>query len=130
MVMAVELTDDIRNAVKGMLTAAPKPKIPTRQYIGERSTRASKNPWAGGFKSDALGVSPDQIPEAREKLAKAGVNVDFDRRTGAAIVESERHYQQIAKASGLKTGRDGYDNIKSGRDAVRGREAMMRSLLG
>lgn len=110
------LNDDIRNALRKQLCA--KPDVPRHSH---KQRRTSAGLWARPFHSDALGVSPDQIGEATEALRKQGVMADFDKE-GRCIITSDKQYQQVAKACGLKTGRDGYDNVQSGRDNERGRQ--------
>lgn len=105
--MGTQLTDDIRAAIKQQLTSPPRPGTTTRKFIGKPAERRRRNPWAGGFRSDALGVNPEQIPQARAALRAAGVYVDYDEN-GCAILESERQYKDVAKASGMWSGRDGF----------------------
>lgn len=130
--MNEETKNALLSASRALLTAAPKPEKAerTRKII-------RRNPWAGGFKSDALGVSPDQIKEAREELAKQGVSCEFDEKTGAAIIESSRHYRDVAKACGIFTGRDGYQvrdseghAIGTGRQRELAKRDLHRSLFG
>lgn len=64
--------------------------------------------WSRPFASDALGVLPSQASEAEEEMRRMGVPTEFDRKTGQAIITSEEHFRNVAKASGLFTGRDGY----------------------
>lgn len=113
--------DAIRAAVRAQLTAKPEPP----KDHGNRKRRTTAGLWVRPFHSDALGVNPDQIPEAREALRAQGIMADFDK-DGRCIVTSEKQYQQIAKACGLKTGRDGYDNTKTGRDLQRERDEFRR----
>lgn len=98
----MKLDDELRAAIRGQLTALPK--------SGRKSRDRRCDAWRTGLgvRSDALGVGIEQIPRARAELAKMGVNCDFDPRTGAAIVTSSHHYRQVAKASGLFCGRDGF----------------------
>ncbi len=56
-----------------------------------------------GFKplhSEALGVHPDQIPEAIEVAKRKGVPTEFDR-TGRPIFTSSRHFREYAKKHGF-----------------------------
>ena len=133
----VKLDDSIRAAIHNMLTARPKPKIPTRHVLsGSSSRRKTAGLWVKPFESDALGVNPDQIKEASEALRRAGVPVDFNEKTGAAIITSDKQYRAVAKAVGLFNGRDGYgvpnengDHMPTGREPVRLREEFRRRLL-
>lgn len=98
----MKLDNELRAAIRGQLTALPK--------RGRKSRDRRCDAWRTGMgvRSDALGVGIDQIPRAREELKRQGVNCDFDQRTGAAIVTSSHHYRQVARASGLFCGRDGF----------------------
>jgi hypothetical protein len=133
----VKLDDTIRAAIHNMLTARPKPKIPTRHLLHASSPRQKKaGLWARPFESDALGVNPDQIPQAAEALRKAGLAVDFNEKTGAAIITSDKQYRDVAKAVGIFNGRDGYgipnengDHMPTGREPVRLREEFRRRML-
>jgi len=100
-------TSSILAAAKKIMTGRPAPGLPIRKIIGKPAKRRRGNPWAGGYRSDALGVNPDQIPEARAALRAQGVCVEFDK-DGCAIMESERQYKDVARATGMWTGRDGF----------------------
>lgn len=134
---SVKLDDTIRAAIKNLLTARPKPKIPTRHILHPSAPRGKKaGLWSKPFESDALGVNPDQIAQASESLRKAGLAVDFNEKTGAAIITSDKQYRAVAKAVGLFNGRDGYgvpnengDHMPTGREPVRLREEFRRRLL-
>ncbi|GIW60070.1 MAG: hypothetical protein KatS3mg087_1136 [Patescibacteria group bacterium] len=52
------------------------------------------------YYSDAMGVHPCQIEEAKRKLAKLGVRVEYTK-DGRAIIESPTHRKQLAEAMGL-----------------------------
>ena len=58
------------------------------------------SPGAWPMVSDAGGVNPDQIPEAREWARKNGIAVDFTD-TGEAILESDGARKRYLKAMGL-----------------------------
>lgn len=90
--------------------------------------------WNRPFHSDALGVEINQIGEARETLRKAGVPTEYDSE-GCAIITSERHYQAVCKALGMKTGRDGFAvkddsgvTVLTGREPVKARERAKRAI--
>jgi hypothetical protein len=92
--------DALFQAQREILTARPKPSAnPKRQRLAGL--------WAKPFHSDALGVNPDQIPQAQAALRAAGVTADFDSE-GRCIVTSDKQYREVAKACGMWTGRDGY----------------------
>lgn len=124
----MELTDDLRKAIHAQLTAAPGPKTanPARHSYRYNNGRA--------YASDALGVNPEQIGEARDELRRHGICVEFDK-SGRCLVESEKQFQQVAQALGMRDGRDGYqvrDNdgnrIFSGREEAQGRERFKEEL--
>ena len=121
----MKLTNDIRKAVKSLLTSKPEPeRREVHRHIIGRGRMHRKNIWCTPFKSDALGVNPEQIDEAEEAMRARGVPTEYDRRTGAAIVTGPAHYRKLAKASGLYNGRDGYGVPNSdGTYAGTGREA-------
>ncbi len=59
------------------------------------------------YKSTAMCVDPEDVPQVAERLRRQGVLVDFDR-AGRPIIESAKQQSDLAKAMGMKTGRDGY----------------------
>ncbi|TXH51864.1 MAG: hypothetical protein E6Q97_17440 [Desulfurellales bacterium] len=123
------LTDSIRKAIHSHLTAKPMPekRVRTRHIIGTASKkRRERLRWP--FHSDALGVNPEQCEQAEAAARANGVPVEFDRETGAAIITGPDQYQKLAKASGMKTGRDGYEipGVATGRQEAKNREARRR----
>lgn len=50
--------------------------------------------------SDALGVHPDQIPEAREHYRKRGVSVDF-APDGRLVMADSAHRKRVLRAAGV-----------------------------
>jgi len=126
----VDLTDEIRAAIKNQLTASPKPKSrPNRQR------RTTAGLWARPFASSALGVNPEQVEEAQQQLKAHGITAEFDRKTGDCVVTSDKQFREVAKAVGMWTGRDGYqgrdhngDRIFTGREMVEGRERVERKI--
>lgn len=121
-----KLTNSDRKAIHSMLTARPKPKIATRKIISREAPK-TKNHLKFPYHSDALGVSPDAIPQAMEEMRKRGIALDFDKH-GRAIITGPAQYHAIGKAVGYKTGRDGWENIRSGRESARGREALRQAV--
>lgn len=116
----MRLTDMDRNAIKAMLVARP-----TR--AAETGSPSVKKILKWPHYSDALGVTPSGIPQAMREMRKRGIALDFDRH-GRAIITGPTQYSAVAKAAGLKSGRDGYETIRAGRESARGREAL-RCLL-
>ena len=57
--------------------------------------------------SDAAGVNPAQIPEAKRELAAKGVKVDFTN-DGRAIFTDPKHRREVCRAMGLFDRNGGY----------------------
>lgn len=121
----MKLTDEIRAQIKAQLTASPK-----------KTSKAT----ARGYKftphaSEALGVAPEQIAEATAHLRSHGITADFDSQ-GRCVITSEKQYREVAKASGLWNGRDGYGAkdsegraVHTGRDLQRKKDEFRRAVL-
>tara|TARA_R100000458_G_scaffold41260_1_gene38898 strand:- start:1071 stop:1445 length:375 start_codon:yes stop_codon:yes gene_type:complete len=60
------------------------------------------------MKSDAAGVHPDQIGEARKEAKRFGVPTNFDGKTGQAIFTSRSHRAEYLKAKGYHDRNGGY----------------------
>lgn len=86
-------------------------KAARRTICGVKPTRGHKCAWQGKgqktYASDALGVHPSQIKEATENLRRHGVMADF-APDGRCIITSPKQFKEVAKASGLFNGREGY----------------------
>lgn len=114
----------MRQTIRAQLTSAPRtPERPNRQHL------VGSGLWNRPFHSAALGVNPDQIKEATAYLRSHGITADFDPKTGDLIATSEKQFQDVARVSGLRTGRDGYDvkdsngfSIATGRRGVEERQ--------
>jgi len=121
-----ELTDEMRQAIKAQLVASPKQKVrPNRHRL------TGPGLWNRSFHSAALGVNPEQIEEATAYLRSHGITAEYDPKTGDLIATSEKQFQDVARVSGLRTGRDGYDvkdndgrPISTGRQQAQGRERL------
>lgn len=59
------------------------------------------------YRSTAMCVDPEDVPQVMEELRRHGLFVEFDR-AGRPIIESAKQQSDLAKAMGMKTGRDGY----------------------
>jgi len=59
------------------------------------------------YKSTAMAVDPSEVPEVHERLRKEGVLVEFDGE-GRPEITSTKQHAALAKAMGMKTGRDGF----------------------
>ena len=62
------------------------------------------------FKSTSMAVDPSEVPEVQERLRKQGLFVEFDRE-GRPEITSTKQHGELAKALGMKTGRDGYGHL-------------------
>lgn len=88
------------------------------------------------YKSTSMAVDPGEVPEVQERLRKEGLFVEFDRE-GRPEITSTKQHSALAKAMGMKTGRDGFghtdefgnfqnsgrrrnDEVQAGRNRVRG----------
>ena len=112
----MELTDAIRRRIKQQLTAHPR----RRSKANARSYRFNNG---RPYHSEALGVHPNQTAAASEHLRQHGVAVDFDR-SGRAIIESEKQWQDVGRASNMFNGREGWRMRDSdGNKVYTGREA-------
>lgn len=127
--MGQQLTDEIRAHIKAQLTAQPTPASrPNKQ----RRTNAGL--WVKPFHSDSLGCAPDQVEETIAHLRANGVMADFDKQ-GRCIITSNKQFREVAKASGLYDGRDGYgtrddegQKIMTGREQGEGQRRLKEEL--
>ena len=62
------------------------------------------------YHSTSMCVDPSEVPAVSERLRKQGLFVEFDR-TGNPKIESTKQHSKLAKALGMKTGRDGYGHV-------------------
>ena len=62
------------------------------------------------YKSTSMAVDPSEVPEVSERLRKEGLFVDFDRE-GRPEITSTKQQDALAKAMGMKTGRDGCGHV-------------------
>jgi hypothetical protein len=96
------------------------------------------------YKSTAMAVDPSEVPEVQERLRKEGLFVEFDRE-GRPEITSTKQHSALAKALGMKTGRDGFghtdefgnfqnsgrcrnDEVQEGRGKVRKAIAELESM--
>lgn len=66
------------------------------------------------LKSDALGCHPDQIPEMQQAYAKQGVDVNFDKDTGQAILRDRSHRRDVMRVAGIHDRDAGYGDTYHG----------------
>ena len=62
------------------------------------------------YYSTAMAVEPDEVEQVQEHLRRKGVFAEFDKQ-GRPIVTSTKQQDALAKAMGMKTGRDGYGHL-------------------
>ncbi len=59
------------------------------------------------YHSDAMGVHPDQIPEAQAACQKKGLDTQYDKE-GCPIIRSRKHFKKHAEAFGYYARNAGY----------------------
>jgi hypothetical protein len=106
------MEDDIRAVIKKQLTANPEPHKKQRPKYrhrlsgsGKKRMRCSTACWP--IYSDAMGVNPEQIPEAIEKMEQAGVKMEYTGE-GEAILTGPAHRKAAARVAGLFDRNGGY----------------------
>jgi len=57
-----------------------------------------------------MAVDPGEVPEVQEQLRKQGIFAEFDEE-GRPNITSTKQHDALAKALGMKTGRDGYGHV-------------------
>ncbi len=77
------------------------------QPIWSEDPAPTRNQSMFPYRSTAMCVDPEEVPEVAERLRRQGVFVEFDS-AGRPIIESAKQQSDLAKALGMKTGRDGY----------------------
>jgi len=82
-------------------------KVWYRDYAMEQHGGQMATCWP--LKSDAAGVHPDQIPEAKKKAAEAGIRIDFTP-DGRAILESAKHRKAYCEFRSLYDRNGGYSD--------------------
>lgn len=106
-------SDDDGNTI---IRVYPMSKIPKQFRLGgkvfKRDIRAEHGgrkhtPGTWPMKSDAAGVHPDQIAEARAHSIEAGVPTDFTP-DGRAILTSRKHRKDYCRAIGMHDRNGGY----------------------
>jgi len=60
------------------------------------------------MRSDALAVHPDQIPEVMERNKRHGVHVEYDPKTGEAILADRGQRRDLNRIEGFHDRRGGY----------------------
>ena len=62
--------------------------------------------------SDAAGIHPNQVDEARQSDLAQGVSAEYCRKTGQVKFESRRHEKQCLEAWGLYHLNGGYQDAR------------------
>ena len=109
-----DLTDEQREAIRAV--DSRRSHVRTRP-AGTKVLRGGKWVESQGsavrnwsmfpFKSTAMAVDTSEVPEVQERLRKEGLFVEFDR-AGRPEITSAKQHSTLAKALGMKTGRDGF----------------------
>jgi hypothetical protein len=127
----MKMTDEIRAHTKALLVPE---NCKRARKAPKAKTKSGRNYslWCRSYASDALGVNPEQISEARAGARAQGVDVDFDKE-GRAIIKSDKHFRDVARATGMYDGGQGYDvkgddgfKRSSGRAPVQERERLKK----
>lgn len=93
------------------------------EEVAERARRINTQSSSGWpYSSDALGVGPDQIKEAGDSLAAAGIPTSFDKE-GGLIVESRDHRNKVMGHLGMFDKDAGYGDRAPGK--IEPEEAVM-----
>jgi len=77
------------------------------EWVEPNGTTVVRNHSMFPYRSTSMCVDPSEVPEVSERLRKEGLFVEFDR-AGRPVIESAKQQSDLAKALGMKTGRDGY----------------------
>jgi hypothetical protein len=113
----MQLDDNLRNAIRQQLTARP----------ARAATATAREYRFKPFVSQALGVDASQIEESKSYLRAHGIAAEYTA-DGGCIVGSEKQFRDIARASGMYDGANGYQvrnfegrTIRTGREPVKAR---------
>lgn len=111
------LTDEMRvemQAITANMNHTRTTKSGARyfRYNGKRVVESNRPKAIVGqslfpYKSTAMAVDPSEVSGVHERLRKEGVVVEFDRE-GRPEITSTKQHDALAKAMGMKTGRDGF----------------------
>ena len=116
------LTDEMRAEMQAITAGLSGTRVGNSgsrhfQYNGEEVVEVDRPSAIVGhsmfpYKSTTMAVDPSEVPEVQEQLRKQGLFVEFDRE-GRPEITSTKQQGELAKAMGMKTGRDGYGHINS-----------------
>jgi hypothetical protein len=111
------LTDEMRSkmrAIQSGLSHTRTCPVGARyfRYDGEKVVETKRPSAVVGhsmfpYKSVAMAVDPHEVPEVQARLRRQGLFTEFDAE-GRPIITSTKQQDALAKAMGMKTGRDGY----------------------
>ncbi len=111
------ITDDMRakmQAINANLshTRAKKPGARYYRHDGEKVVEHERPSAVTGhsmfpYKSTSMAVDPSEVPEVQERLRRQGLFTEFDTE-GRPVITSTKQHSDLAKALGMKTGRDGF----------------------
>jgi len=111
------ITDEAREKMKAINAGISHVRIrssatKTMKFNGDEVVEVDKSTVSHGhsmfpYHSTSMCVDPSEVPEVAERLRKEGLFVEFDR-SGRPKIESAKQQSDLAKAMGMKTGRDGY----------------------
>ena len=115
-----EITDDMRTqmqAINANLGHTRRYSTTSRVFVYngkevvevDRPTAVVKHSMFP-YKSTTMAVDPSEVPDLQERLRKQGLFTEFDSE-GRPIIESAKQQSDLAKAMGMKTGRDGYGHV-------------------
>jgi hypothetical protein len=80
------------------------------KWVKPEGSSAVRNHSMFPYKSTSMAVDPSEVPEVQERLRKEGLFVEFDRE-GRPEITSTKQHADIARAMGMRTGRDGYGHV-------------------
>jgi len=102
-----EFMQDVNGHLSHVRTRPAGTKVLRKGKWAEPAGPSVRNHSMFPYKSVAMAVDPGEVPEVQERLRREGLFVEFDRE-GRPEITSTRQHDALAKAMGMKTGRDGY----------------------
>ncbi len=75
-----------------------------------QSVGKTRKPGCWPMRSDAMGVNPDQIPDAVAECNRHGISAEFHSETGQLKLDSPKHRKQHARLRGLRDLNGGYSD--------------------
>ena len=120
------VTELMRQHDQKILRTPKKPK--QRNVIGVIAPKRIGGNGSYQHVHESLAVDPEQVAEVRAVYKAAGLGDIEHTSDGSPIFTSAKQVQDAAKARGFKTGRDGYENLRTGRVQVEERRRLMAQL--